>query len=237
VTLMKRAVAVGAASLLFCGFLALGTWQIHRRNWKLDLIARVEQRVNAPAVSAPGPDQWPEVSAQTQEYRHVSAAGTLLNGSATPVQALTVLGAGYWIMTPLRLPDGSIVLVNRGFVAADRWAGIAPGAGNADMPATITGLLRISEPGGGFLRRNDPAANRWYSRDVRAIAAARGFHHVAPYFIDADRTSSPGTDPHSPLGGLTVISFPNNHLLYAVTWFALALMIPVALGSALRAGR
>lgn len=236
-TSLKRAVAVVAASLLFCGFVALGTWQIHRRTWKLDLIARVDQRVHAPAVSAPGPDQWPEVSAQTQEYRHVGATGTLLNGSATPVQALTELGSGYWIMTPLRLPDGSIVLINRGFVAADRWAGIAPGAERADTPATITGLLRLSEPGGGFLRRNDPAANRWYSRDVRAIAAVRGLQHVAPYFIDADRASSPGTDPYSPLGGLTVISFPNNHLLYAITWFALALMIPVALGSAFRARR
>jgi surfeit locus 1 family protein len=234
---MKRAVAVVAASLLFCGLLALGTWQIHRRTWKLDLIARVEQRVNAPAVSAPGPAAWPQVSAQTQEYRRVSATGTLLNRLATPVQAVTEFGPGYWIMTPLRLPDGSILLINRGFIAADRWAGIAAGAEGADIPATITGLLRLSEPGGGFLRRNDPAANRWYSRDVRAIAAARGLRHVAPYFIDADRASSPGADSHSPMGGLTVISFPNNHLLYAITWFALALMIPVAMGAARRAGR
>jgi surfeit locus 1 family protein len=225
------------ATLLFCGFLALGTWQIHRRTWKLDLIARVEQRVNSPAVRAPGPDQWPEVSARTQEYRRVRATGILLNASATPVQALTELGAGYWIMTPLRLPDGSTLLINRGFVAADRLSGITPSAENVELPTTVTGLLRVSEPGGRFLRRNDPATNRWYSRDVQAIAAARGLHQVAPYFIDADRASSPGADPYSPLGGMTVISFPNNHLLYAITWYTLALMIPITLGSALRAER
>ena len=45
----------------------------------------------------------------------------------------------------------------------------------------------MTEPGGGFLRRNDPAAGRWHSRDVRAIAAARGLDEVAPYFIDAER--------------------------------------------------
>ena len=80
----------------------------------------------------------------------------------------------------------------------------------------------MSEPGGGFLRANDPAADRWYSRDVAAIAAARGLDEVAPFFIDADGT--PGaTAP--PLGGLTVVAFPNNHLLYAFTWFAMALLL------------
>jgi len=39
-------------------------------------------------------------------------------------------------------------------------------------PATVTGLLRITEPHGGFLRHNDPAGTM-VSRDVQAIAAAR----------------------------------------------------------------
>ena len=91
----------------------------------------------------------------------------------------------------------------------------------------MTGLLRITEPHGGFLHDNDPAHDRWYSRDVEAIAQARGLSRVAPYFIDADaapagpddRGSSPG-----PIGGLTVIAFRNDHLLYAITWFSLALL-------------
>jgi len=92
----------------------------------------------------------------------------------------------------------------------------------------VTGLLRMGEPGSGFLRNNDPAANLWYSRDLPAIAAARGLKDVAPYFIDADAASSPGRDPaKAPVGGLTVLEFPNNHLVYAITWYALALMIIV----------
>ncbi len=82
----------------------------------------------------------------------------------------------------------------------------------------------MSEPKGGFLRSNDPAADRWYSRDVAAISAARGLTDTAPYFIDADATANPGG---LPVGGLTVIAFRNTHLVYALTWFALALMLTV----------
>jgi surfeit locus 1 family protein len=88
---------------------------------------------------------------------------------------------------------------------------------------TITGYLRITEPGGGFLRSNDPATGKWYSRDVAAIAAARGLSNVAPYFVDADKSGVA-----APIGGLTIIAFPNNHLVYMLTWFALAAMTVVA---------
>ena len=93
--------------------------------------------------------------------------------------------------------------------------------GNVAGTASVTGLLRISEPGGGFLRSNDAAADRWYSRDVVAIASARGLGEVAPYFVDADAAAEPGPLPQ---GGMTQVSFRNTHLVYALTWFCLALM-------------
>jgi surfeit locus 1 family protein len=209
------------AILFFVLFVALGTWQVKRRVWKLDLIARVEQRVHASPVAAPGPDQWRRVTAATDEYRHVFVSGTFLDQSQTLVQAVTDLGGGYWVLTPLRAADGSIVLVNRGFVAADDRARVKPG-GAGD----VTGLLRMTEPGGAFLRHNDSAADRWYSRDVQAIARARGLANVAPYFVDADsapESSSRGSA--TPIGGLTVIKFHNSHLVYAITWYTLALMV------------
>jgi surfeit locus 1 family protein len=212
-----------AAALLFCVFMMLGTWQVQRRAWKLDLIARVDQRVHAPAVSPPPPAEWSQVSAANSEYRHVRVTGTFLNDSETLVQALTELGAGDWVLTPLRLQDGSIVVVNRGFVPPERRDRVAHGAGAAATSATVTGLLRITEPKGWFLRRNDPARNLWYSRDVQAIAAARGLSRVAPYFVDEEA----GADSTAPVGGLTVIAFRNTHLVYAITWYGLALMVLV----------
>jgi surfeit locus 1 family protein len=212
-----------AAVVLFCVFMMLGTWQVERRAWKLDLIARVDQRVHAAPVSPPPPAEWPQVTAANSEYRHVRVTGTFLNDSETLVQALTELGAGYWVLTPLRVADGTLLMVNRGFVPPERRDRAAHEAGAATAGATVTGLLRITEPKGSFLRRNDPAKGLWYSRDVEAIAAARGLSRVAPYFIDEEAAAQ--APASAPVGGLTVIAFRNTHLTYAITWYGLALMV------------
>jgi surfeit locus 1 family protein len=180
------------AVLLFCVFTMLGTWQVQRRTWKLDLIARVDQRVHAPPVPPPPPAEWPQVTAANSEYRHVRVTGTFLNESETLVQALTELGTGYWVLTPLQLADGTVLIVNRGFVPPERRDRAAHEAGAATTGATVTGLLRISEPKGSFLRRNDPVKGLWYSRDVEAIAAARGLSRVAPYFVDEEAGEGDG---------------------------------------------
>ncbi|WP_062223242.1 SURF1 family protein [Aureimonas sp. D3] len=212
----------------------LGVWQVERRAWKLDLIAKVEARVHAPASDAPPKAQWAEVNASNDEYRHVSLTGTFLNDKETLVQALTDLGGGFWVLTPLQAADGSITLVNRGFVPQEKRDASTRPAGQITGEETVEGLLRMSEPGGGLLRANDPATDRWYSRDVAAIAARRGLVNVAPYFVDADATPNPGGYP---VGGLTVVRFNNNHLVYALTWFSLAIMLAGATISALRHDR
>ncbi|MDF0583101.1 SURF1 family protein [Bradyrhizobium yuanmingense] len=202
--------------------IALGVWQIERRAWKLALIDRVEQRVHAPAQPIPSPGSWPAVSAASDEYRHVSLSGRFLHESETLVQAVTEEGPGYWVLTPLQRDDGTLVLINRGFVPSERRDASTRRDGNPQGRVEITGLLRITEPKGGFLRTNVPQHNRWYSRDVAAIATARGLREVAPFFVDADAGSQIAGGP---IGGLTVIRFPNNHLIYALTWFALAFML------------
>jgi surfeit locus 1 family protein len=206
--------------------MALGVWQLERRAWKLDLIARADQRVHAPPVALPGPATWPNVTAEQDEYRHVSASGRYLNDRETYVQAVTDLGAGFWVLTPFRTDRGFTVLVNRGFVSPERRDPATRAAGRITGGTTVTGLLRITEPKGGFLRTNDPMHDRWYSRDVAAIAAARGLPGAAPYFIDAAAGPNPDAWPRA---GLTVIAFPNNHLVYAITWFGLAFTLIGAL--------
>lgn len=233
--LARRVLAV-VALLLVALFLGLGTWQVLRLQWKLDLIARVDARVHAPPVAPPPAARWAQVSKESDEYRRVRLAGHYLYEFTTPVQAVSELGAGFWLLTPLCTAEGRIVFINRGFIpAADnkpgsfpgRRAGADPCAGQGEQ-ADVTGLLRISEPKGGFLRDNDPAGNRWFSRDVAALAAARGLPNVAPYFIDAGKNQDPASAPERAVGGLTVISFQNNHLVYALTWYALALMVGAA---------
>jgi surfeit locus 1 family protein len=211
---------------LFAGLVSLGNWQLQRRAWKLDLIERVEQRLQAAPTPPPGAAAWGTVG-KGDEYRRVFVEGEFLHDREACTQAATKLGAGCWVMTPLRQADGTLVLVNRGFVPPERRNPARRAAGQPAGLQRVEGLLRLTEPGGGFLRRNDPAADRWHSRDVAAIAAARGLPagRVAPYFIDAAATAEGG-----PVGGLTVVSFHNSHAVYALTWYGLALMVAVGLG-------
>ncbi|MGB3813599.1 MAG: SURF1 family protein [Shinella sp.] len=221
-----RRALTGFLLILAAIFLALGTWQVQRLFWKLDLIERVDARIHADAVPAPSRAEWSTVSAERDEYRRVSVTGLFRHEKTVLVQAVTERGAGFWVLTPLILADDTAVLINRGFVPADRRDPAARVASElAAGPVGIIGLLRISEPGGAFLRSNDPANDRWFSRDVAAIAAAKGLADVAPYFIDADATPNPGG---LPVGGLTVVAFRNTHLVYALTWYALAAMSAVA---------
>ncbi|MDR3369960.1 SURF1 family protein [Rhodoferax sp.] len=232
------------AATLVVGLFALGTWQLQRRSWKLDLMARIAQRVHAVATPAPGPAQWPHIDAAGYEYRHVSARGVWMAGRSTWVQAVTELGGGYWLLTPLREDDGHILLVNRGFVPTDQRsaldAQLAQAPSSTDS-VVVTGLLRLSEPGGGFLRHNDPNGNRWYSRDVPAIATAHALSGVAPYFMDADAAPAQqavsGATPQWPAAGMTVLVFHNNHLVYALTWYTLALLLAGATWKVVRDAR
>lgn len=217
--------------LLALLFGALGAWQVERRAWKLDLIARVDARVHAAPVAPPPPNAWGQINARDDEYRRVRVEGEFLHEQETLVQAVTDLGPGYWLMTPLHTTQG-FILVNRGFVPA-AWRD--PATRVRCIPGervTITGLMRMSEPRGGFLRSNKPTLNRWYSRDVAAIAKAHGItENIAPFFIDA------AADPKRsdfPIGGLTVIAFPNSHLVYALTWFALCGLSLLGVALALR---
>lgn len=198
-------------------FAALGVWQVERLAWKRDLIERVNARVHAAPAALPPPARWTGIGSK-DEYRRVQVRGTFLHQSETLVDALTERGPGFWVMTPLRAPQGT-VLINRGFVPRGRRGPATRAVGQMGGEVTVTGLLRLTEPGGRFLRPNVPAEDRWYARDVAAIAKARRLTGVAPFFIDADAEANPGG---LPVGGLTVVRFRNAHLVYALTWFSLA---------------
>ncbi|MEP7185892.1 MAG: SURF1 family protein [Rhodanobacter sp.] len=217
---------------LFCGFVLLGNWQVRRLHWKLGLIHDVATRVDAAPVATPGPAQWPQIASGQQQYLHVSLTGEFLDGEQTLVHGSSADGYGFWVLAPLRTDRGFIVLVNRGYIPADlpgtpKYAQVKPPTGKV----SLTGLLRMSDPGGGFLRPNLPTDGQWYSRDVSAVASARGLpaNQVAPYFVDAELAPGASDNTSWPRAGLTVIHFPNNHLGYLITWYLMALM--VALGA------
>lgn len=215
---VKTALAVFITLSLAVGFTWLGIWQVHRLAWKNDLIARIETRIHAPPSPVPGRAAWAGLEPSDIEYRRVTANGVFLDGEAL-VKAVTKLGGGFWVIAPFQIEPGVIALVNRGFIPSEARDERRDATGT-----TITGLIRLTEPEGGFLRANEPGNDRWFSRDVDAIAERMGLDikTVAPFFLDADAIA-PLSDGF-PVGGLTVVQFKNNHLVYLITWFALALM-------------
>lgn len=225
----------GVATLAALAVLiTLGTWQLQRRSWKQELIGRIEARAYGAAVPLPPEAEWPGWSPQAQEYVRVRLTGTFQYEQEVPIHGL-MSGAlrgqplqGFYLLTPLRLRDGSAVIVNRGFVPTElRDPARRPGS-DPQGEATVTGLLRAAEARRSFVPENDPGRNRWFVRSVDEIARAKGLARVAPFIVDADATPSPGGWPK---GGQTRLVVPNDHLSYALTWYGLAVTLAGVFGA------
>ena len=208
--------------------IALGVWQVQRLHWKEALIARVTARLDAPPVPAPAPDAWASLDLSDLEYQPVTVSGHYRNADEVHVvYTLTsphgpVGGLGYLVMTPFETDGGWLVYVNRGFVPRERTYAQSRPEGQIEGETTVVGLLRQPAKSSWFSPGDDISDNSWFSRDPDAYARAYGLPpaNVAPYIIDA--RYDPALPGGLPQGGETVVSFPNNHLQYAVTWFGLA---------------
>lgn len=225
----RSLIAPGLAALAALAILVgLGTWQLQRKAWKENLIQAIESRSHGkPGAILPEAD-WPNWSADQDEFRRVTVTGAFLHASETPVYGLAPMepggpsAQGYYLMTPLRLADGSIVMINRGFVPM---ALRDPASRLQSQPAgtvTVTGLVRAPEARNAFTPADDPAKNAWFARDPTAIAKARGLSRVAPFYVEADDTPNPGGWPK---GGQSRLNLPNDHLQYAITWFGIGLTL------------
>ncbi len=211
-----------AVAPAFAILIGLGTWQLQRKAWKEELIGRIEARAHGEPAALPAEADWPRWMPETGEYARVRVTGTYLPQAEIAVHGLAPGEgpgrplSGFYLLTPLRLPDGALVVVNRGFVVPGLRAEANPPSGQV----IVTGLLRGPEQGGAFTPANDPARGEWYRRDPAAIAAARGLDRVAPFILDAEASATPASG--WPRAGLTRLDLPNRHLEYAFTWFGLA---------------
>ena len=206
--------ALGALVVL----LGLGTWQVERLIWKERLIAARQAAVDAPPVGLPSS----LTAARALEYHLVSATGHFLNDRELYLGATSEDGRpGYQVITPLVLADGRVLLVERGFVPQQRKDPQSRAAGELEGAVTVTGLLRVAPPGKPhwFVPDNSAERNYWFYVDIPAMAAASRVENVLPFYVDADATPNPGGLPE---GGQTRLDLPNNHLQYAITWYALA---------------
>jgi len=196
----------------------LGIWQLERLTWKRALIA--ERQAASQAALVPPPRTLAE--ARKLEFHPVVAEGVFLHDKERHVVAPGPTGgSGYNVLTPLRTAEDQVVFVNRGFVPVDRRDPARREPGQIAGTTGIAGILRLP-PGAKpswFTPDHRPELNYWFWIDLPAMAASTGLPDVAPFYIEADATANPGGWPR---GGVTPAALPNDHLQYAITWFALA---------------
>ena len=198
--------------------LGLGAWQVQRLVWKNGLIADRQAKAAAPPLAGL-PERF--VSGE-HEFRRVSVSGRFLHDRELYLGARSLKGnAGYQVVTPFVVASAESrpVLVNRGWVPLALKPPERRADGQIAGTVTVEGYLRAPVPRGWFTPDNEPARNFWFYVDLPAMAAAAKLDTVAPFLIEAGPAPNPGGYP---IGGQTRIELPNDHLQYALTWFALA---------------
>jgi surfeit locus 1 family protein len=218
------ALALAALAVL----IGLGVWQLERLQWKEGLIAEIEARstgapitiAEALAIARQGRDP---------DYYRVRVEGRFHHDKERYLfaQSLADGTPGWHVITPLETTGGDMVLVDRGFVPDVLKEASSRASGQVEGVVTVTGIVRSPEIQGSFVPDNEPEANRWFWRDLGAMARSmfpEGTVEMAPFFLDAEKSDVPGGWPE---GGQTRLELPNNHLQYAITWFLLALCLLV----------
>ncbi len=210
--------------------LSLGTWQVERLHWKQGLIATIDARIHAPPVDVSEVARR-AAAGEDIDYVPASASGRFLHAGERYFLATHEGAAGWHVLTPLVLGDGSVVFVNRGFVPYERKDPATRADGNPDGVVSVTGLARTAPDAkpNPFVPDNDPAKNAFFWRSVPDMAEGLELPagaRLLPFIVDAGEGQA---GPDAPIGGTTVIDIPNSHLEYAITWYSLALALFVIL--------
>ncbi|XP_011343201.1 surfeit locus protein 1 [Ooceraea biroi] len=212
------------------GAFALGTWQVQRRKWKLDLIDTLKKRTSAEPIDLPADlDELKD-----KEFCQLKAKGKFLyekefligprslikDGEAISEKGGGLISGksytGYYVITPFKLEDRDMtIMVNRGWIPRKERATFKEGNTVTDS-IEIVGVLRMTEKRPPFVPNNAPAKGVWHYRDLDAMAKES---EAEPVYIELLARYS---TPHGPIGGQTRVNLRNEHLSYIFTWYALS---------------
>jgi surfeit locus 1 family protein len=209
-----------ASLAAFLVLVGLGTWQVERLQWKESLIAERQARLAAPLEPLPSDaEDW-----RTWEFRRVQMSGAFRHDLEQLFGASAIDGQlGHHVLTPMLRRDGAALLVDRGWVPADKAHPAARRESQIGGPVEVTGIARYRADGepGWFTPDNQPQARLWFRYDLPEIEEAIGLE-LLPVVVEADASANAGG---LPIGGRTRVELPNNHLQYAITWYGLAAVL------------
>jgi surfeit locus 1 family protein len=213
----------------FIVLLGLGIWQVQRLHWKEQLIAERTARTTAAPITLPKAGRGLSAGELDDlDFRRATVQGEFRHDREMYLAARTMEGSvGYQIVTPLQLGDGTVALVNRGWVPDTRKDPAKRTVGQVAGTITVDGVIRVPGAQHWLQPDNEPARNIWFWSDLPAMAAHAGIppEKLVPVFLEAGPAPNPGG---LPIGGQTHVNLPNDHLQYAITWFALAAAVVIA---------
>jgi surfeit locus 1 family protein len=210
----------------FCVLVGLGTWQLERKRWKENLLAKIAERVAAEPIPVARAAELMRRGGDV-EYMHVSAAGRFHHDKERYLYAPAPAGLAWHVYTPVQVAPARVVWVNRGLVPDASKAPAARMAGQVAGETVVRGVVRVPQGKALFTPQNDVAGNLWHWPDISALTASAfppdASFTTLPFTIEAD--AEPPPPGGLPKGGVTRIALPNRHLEYAVTWFGIALTL------------
>lgn len=205
----------------------LGTWQVYRWQEKKEMIRYRKERLLEPTVDLP-----PHLTDETLrdfEFRHVEVSGKFDPVREFVVRPRTRDGQnGGLLLTPFRRSDdGTIVLVNRGWIPAALMNDIVQRRAMLDRVSGDTrlfGLIRPGEKGGMFSPENKLADEQWYWFEVDKMRQALGLDYT-PALLDFVAASAPAAKDSYPVPQPIVTKLRDNHLNYIITWYSLTVAL------------
>jgi len=193
---------------LFC---ALGTWQLYRLQWKLELISEITFGLDSRPIEYS--------SSIKKNYQRINVKGKFDFDKQIYLYSLNEKGKpGYDVVTPFRTNKNENVLVNRGWINKEL-KGSAKINLNSGIEQNIVGLLREIYKPNMFKPDNDIKNNIWFSINLEDLKKATGeqFNEFV-IFLEDNQVKVPVPKKIS-------IDVPNNHLKYAITWYAISISI------------
>ena len=188
-------------------FLSLGTWQIIRLNWKLDLITQINNSLENEPVSL--------TQAEKKNFLKIKTSGKIDFNKQIYLYNLNQEGKpGFEVLNPILINEENY-LINRGWIPFEKKDTSEINKINQEE---ITGILKIQNKANYFKPANDIEGNYWFTlnRDDIFEYTGKSFSQYIIYLSG---------DYKIPLPIKISADISNNHKKYAITWFSLAISI------------